>query len=93
MISNHADYKKEIRSEVVNALNDFILHDNASSSISEQVTQCNLRAIEDQLNSISEEIREEMKKQVNDLREEINLLLRPGHTPSHPADSCADILN
>ncbi len=48
--------------------------------------------VEDQLNSISDEIREEMKKQVNDLREEIKLLLRPGHTLSHPADSCADIL-
>ncbi len=35
-----------------------------------------------------EEIREGMKKQVNDLREEIKLLFRPRHT----ADSCADIL-
>ena len=91
VIANNADYKKEIRSEVAKALYDFTLHNNASSSMSEQVTQCNVRAIVDQLNSISDEIREEMKKktQVNDLREEIKLLLRPGHT--HPADSCADI--
>ncbi len=40
--------------------------------------------LEDQLNSISDEIREEMKKKVNDLQEEMKLLLRPGHTPSHP---------
>ena len=34
-------------------------------------------------------LREEIKQQ----REEMKLLLRPGHTPSHPADSCADILD
>ncbi len=88
VIANHADYKKEIRSEVANALYDFTLHNNASSSMSEQVLQCNVRSY---WRSILEEIREEMKKQVNDLREEMKLLLQPGHTPSHPADSCADI--
>ena len=70
VIANHADYKKEIRSEVANALYDFTLHNNASSSMSEQVPQCNVRAIEDQLNSISEEIsieREEMKDKVNEI--------------------------
>ena len=75
VIENQADYKKKIRSEVASALYDFTLHNNASSSMSEQVPQCNVRR------SILEEIKEEMKKkQVNDLREEMKLLLRPGHT-------------
>ena len=46
MLTSHADLKKDIRSEVANALDDFMLHDNASSSISQGRN----------LNSISEEI-------------------------------------
>ncbi len=38
-------------------------------------------------------LREEIKQQMNDLRDEMKLLLRPGRTSSHPADSCADIMN
>ena len=48
VLTSHADLKKEIRSEVANALYDFTLHNNASSSMSEQIPQCNARAIEDQ---------------------------------------------
>ncbi len=76
VLTSHADLKKEIRSEIANALSDFMLHDNASSSLSEEVST----------------LRKEIKQQVNNLREEIKLLLRPGHTSSHPADSCADIV-
>ncbi len=79
VIANHADYKKEIRSEVANALNDFMLHDNASSSIPQGC-------------SISEEV-STLREEIKQLREEMKLFLRPGHTSSHPADSCADILD
>ncbi len=91
MIANHADYKKEMRPEVAKKnFNHFPLHNNA---IPEQVYHSvMLKAIEDQLNeeiSIREELneiniqQEEIKEQVNGLREELMLLLQPGHTFSN----------
>ncbi len=96
VLTSQADLKKEMRNEIANALSNFTLHDNGSSSVSQG----------HKLNSISEEVstlREEIKKQVNDLgedikremanlRQEVKLLLQPGHSSSYPADSCADIL-
>ena len=79
VLTSHADLKKEIRSELANALNDFMLHDNASSSIPQGCSTSG------EMSTLREEIKQ--------LREEMKLLLRPGHTSSHPADSCADILD
>ncbi len=45
---------------------------------------------EEMTKQVEEIISIQQKEQVNDLQEELTLL---GHTPSHPVDLCADILD
>ena len=86
VVISQAAIKEEIRDEVTNVLNTVSLDGNVSACNAEQFIERLCDLIDAKLEKSTEKIISSMKK-------EIELYHQPGMTPSHPADSCADILH
>ena len=104
VVISQAAIKEEIRAEVTNVLNGVSFKGNISTCNVEQLVERLCDLIEAKLENVTEKI-ENMtekieakletvtEKIISSMKEEIELYHQPGMTPSHPADSCADILH
>ena len=86
MVISQAAIKEEIRAEVTNVLNKVSFDGNVSVFNAEQLTEKLCDLIDAKLENVTEKIISSMKKEIKQYHP-------PGMTPSHPADSCADILH
>ena len=96
MVISQATIKEEIRAEVTNVLNGVSFKGNVSAWNVEQLAEKLCDLIDAKLENVTDQIEAKLEnvteKIISSMKEEIKLYHLPGMTPSHPADSCADIL-
>ena len=97
VVISQAAIKEEIRAEVTNVLNGISFKGNVSTCNVEQLVERLCDLIDAKLENVTDQIEAKLEtvteKIISSMKEKIELYHQPGMTPSHPADSCTDILH